>query len=449
MKIIVAGAGNVGRKLLEQLSLEEYDLIVVDSDASLVENIVDSYDVMGVVGNCVSAEILKNAGVEEADLLIACTQYDEMNILCCMVAKKLGVGDTIARVRNPEYFTLFKDVELGLSMLVNPEYETAMEISRLLRFPSAIKIEPFASGKVEVVEIVVTPGSPIDNLQLKKINHRFQEKLLVCAVHRGNDVFIPNGEFVLQAWDEIYITASPKDIGLFFREMGMPRGVGKIMIAGGSRTSFYLANELKNTNVSIKIIEKEEEKCLFLDEKLDKTEIICGDATDQSVLEEEGLAGVDAFIGLCGIDERNIVTSLFASRKGVKKVIAKVDNPALAGLWEEKHNQSIVSICTTTVNEIIRYVRGKESSGGGKFSKLYRIIDNRVEILEFVVSDGFDGVGKALKELTIKQDTLIAAIVRNGKLIVPGGNDTILAGDTVLVVTLQDAFGNLNDILER
>ena len=449
MKIIVAGAGNVGKKLLEQLSLEEHNLVVVDRDATLVENVVDSYDVMGVVGNCVSAEILKNAGVEDADLLIACTQYDEMNILCCMVAKKLGVGDTIARVRKPEYFTLFKDVELGLSMLVNPEYETAMEISRLLRFPSAIKIEPFAAGKVEVVEIVVTPKSPLDNLQLKKINHRFQEKLLVCAVQRGKNVFIPNGEFVLEAWDEIYITASPKDIGMFFREMGMPRGVGRIMIAGGSRTAFYLADELKKTNVSIKIIEKDEEKCLSLDENLEKTEVICGDATDQTLLEEEGLAAMDAFIGLCGIDERNIVTSLFASRKGVKKVIAKVDNPALAGLWEEKNNQSIVSICTSTVNEIIRYVRGKESSGGGKFSKLYRIIDDRVEILEFIVSDQFEGVGVPLKDLTIKPNTLIAAIVRSGSLIVPGGNDVIIAGDTVLIVTSQEYSGNLNEILEH
>ncbi len=449
MKIIVAGAGNVGRKLIEELSLEEHNLVVVDRDSSLVENLVDSFDIMGVVGNCVSADILKNAGVEEADLLIACTQYDEMNILCCMVAKKLGVGDTIARVRKPEYFTLFKDVELGLSMLVNPEYETALEISRLLRFPSAIKIEPFAGGRVEVVEIVVTPNSPLDNLQLKNIDHRFHQKLLVCAVQRGKNVFIPNGEFQLQAWDEIYITASPKDIGMFFREMGMPRGVNRIMIAGGSRTAYYLASELKKTNVSIKIIEKEEEKCLSLDEDLDNTEIICGDATDQSVLEEEGLPAMDAFIGLCGIDERNIVTSLFASRKGVKKVIAKVDNPALAGLWEEKSNQSIVSICTTTVNEIIRYVRGKESSGGGKFSKLYRIIEDQVEILEFIVSDQFEGLNVPLKELRIKENTLIAAIVRRGKLIVPGGNDVIENGDIVLIVTLQENSGNLNEILER
>ena len=449
MKIIIAGAGNVGRKLLEELSLEDHNLIVVDKDATLVENLVDSFDVMGIVGNCVSAEILKNAGVEEADLLIACSQYDEMNILCCMVAKKLGVGDTIARVRNPEYFTLFRDVELGLSMLVNPEYETAMEISRLLRFPSAIKIEPFAGGKVEVVEIVVTPKSPLDGLQLKKINHRFQEKLLVCAVQRDKQVFIPNGEFVLQAWDEIYLTASPKDINLFFREMGMPRGIKRIMIAGGSRTAYYLANELKKTNMSVKIIEKEEERCLVLDDTLEKSEIICGDVTDQALLEEEGLGAMDAFIGLCGIDERNIVTSLFASRSGVKKVIAKVDNPALAGLWEEKSNQSIVSLCTTTVNEIIRYVRGKESSGGGKFSKLYRIIDDRVEILEFIVSDKFSGVGVPLKDLSIKSDTLIAAIVRAGSLIVPGGNDAIAAGDVVIIVTLQDLSGNLNEILER
>ncbi len=449
MKIIVAGAGNVGRKLLEELSIEEHNLVVVDKDATLVENVVDSFDVMGVVGNCISAEILKNAGVEDADLLIACTPHDEMNILCCMVAKKLGVGDTIARVRKPEYFTLFRDVELGLSMLVNPEYETAMEISRLLRFPSAIKIEPFAAGKVEVVEIVVTPKSPLDKLQLKKIAHRFQEKLLVCAVQRGKDVFIPNGDFVLEAWDEIYITASPKDIGLFFREMGMPRGVNKIMIAGGSRTAFYLANELKKTNVSVKIVETDEEKCNFLDENLEKVEVICGDATDQVLLEEEGLGSMDAYIALCGIDERNIVTSLFAGRKGVKKVIAKVDNPALAGLWEEKSNQSIVSICTTTVNEIIRYVRGKESSGGGKFSKLYRIIDDRVEILEFIVSEHFEGVDRPLKDLKLKGDTLIAAIVRNGALIVPGGNDAIYPGDIVLIVTLQEFSGNLNEILER
>ncbi len=449
MRIIVAGAGNVGKKLIEELSLEEHNIVVVDKDASLVENLVDTFDIMGVVGNCVSADILKNAGVEKADLLIACTQYDEMNILCCMVAKKLGVGDTIARVRKPEYFTLFKDVELGLSMLVNPEYETAMEISRLLRFPSAIKIEPFAGGKVEVVEIVVTPKSPLDNLQLKKINHRFQERLLVCAVRRGKQVFIPNGEFELQAWDEIYITASPKDISLFFREMGMPRGVNRIMIAGGSRTAYYLAKELNKTNVVSKIIEIDEDECLFLEENLEKTEIICGDATDQTLLEEEGLHAMDAFIGLCGIDERNIVTSLFASQKGVGKVIAKVDNPSLADLWGEKNNQSVVSICTTTVNEIIRYVRGKESSGGGKFSKLYRIIDDRVEILEFIVSDKFEALNVPLKDLKIKNNTLIAAIVRNGTLIVPGGNDAIQNNDIVLIVTLQEYPGNLNEILER
>ncbi len=448
MKIIIAGAGNVGKRLIEDLAEEGHNIVLVDRDSSVVETIIDTCDIMGIVGNCVSADILKNAGASEADLVIACTQQDEMNILCCMVAKKLGVKETIARVRNPEYFDLFHNVDLGLTMMVNPEKEAALEINRVLRFPSAIKIEPFADGKVELVEIKIHPDSPLANQVLKDITHRFQIKIVVCAVHRGKEIFIPNGDFVLQAWDEIYFTSAPKDITQLFREMGLPKAIRKVMIAGGSRTAFYLAKELRKSNITVKIIENDESRCKLLEEELDKADIVFGDAANQDILIDEGLQSMDAFVSLCGIDERNIILSLFASKQGIQKVVTKVDNVGYLNLLEHKGSESIVSIASSTANQIVRYVRGKSNSISNEFRKLYRIIDDSVEVMEYKVSEDFSGINIPIKDLRLQPEVLIAAIVRNGDVIIPGGNDSILQNDTLVLVTTQDSFGNLNDMLE-
>lgn len=447
MKIIIVGAGNVGRELVKQLSNENHDIVVVDTNLKLVEDLVNTYDVKGVTGNGVSLDTMSETGVSNCDLLVACTQYDEMNMLCCLVAKKLGAKETIARVKNREYSELFASHELGISMLVNPDYESALEISRLLRFPSATQIQPFAGGRVDIIELKITPDSPLFGVALKDLSSVIKHKILVCAVVRSDEVYIPTGAFTLADGDKIYVTATKRGMYQLLKDLGLQEPAKKVMVVGGTRIASYLAQELAKVDVKVKIIDKSEEKCAFLTETLDKAKIVNGDGTDQELLIEEGLLDTDALIVLTDGDEQNIIISMYASAKGVK-VITKIDNTSYSTLLENSGIDSVVATKATTANEIIKLVRGLANSMSSSVNKLFRILDGKAEVLEFSVTNAFKGHSIPLNVLKLKKDTLIAGIIRSGKLITPSGSDTMEVGDLVLIVTLSSDFDELNDILD-
>ena len=447
MKIVIVGVGNVGRELVKQLSRENHDIVVVDTNVKLVEDVVNAYDVMGITGNGVSLDTMNETGIHNADLLVACTQYDEMNMLCCLVGKKLGAKETIARVKNREYSELFKSRELGITMLVNPDYESALEISRLLRYPSAVKIEPFAEGKVDIIEYKITQDSPLYNIALKDLSTVIKNKILICAVERDGEVYIPRGNFILNDGDIIFVTASKLGMHQFFRDMGKAQTARKVMIIGGSRIASYLAQELAKVDVSVKIIEKSEEKCAFLTETLDKAKVVNGDGTDRDLLIEEGLLDSDALIVLTNQDEQNIIISMYASAMKVK-VITKIDNGSYYSLLENSGIDSVVATKATTANEIIKLARGLANSMDSAVNKLYRIVDGKAEVLEFKVTQAFKGIAIPFSVIKLKKNTIIAGIIRKGKLITPSGSDALEVGDLVLIVTLNSNYDELNDILE-
>ncbi len=448
MKIIIVGCGKVGEALVEQLTKEGHDLLVIDNSAALVKKLIDDFDVKGICGNGANPDIQKEADVPACDLLIACTPLDELNILCCMVAKKLGAQEIIARVRNNEYFNLFLDNDLGLSMMVNPEYEAAMEIARVLRFPSAIKIEPFADGKVELIEYKIAENSPLAGVMLRDLTLKFESKILICAICRNDNVIIPSGDFQLQAGDKINITASPKEIYAFFRNIGaFKRRCKHVIILGGGRIAFYLAKQLKHIGINIKIIENDYDKCLMFKENLNKSDIIQADYTDFDILEEEGLDKTDALIALSDNDETNVIISMFANSKKAR-VISKLDNSSYAVMLDKAGIDTVISPKLLTANQIIRHARGRQESGG-KVCNLYRIINNRAEAVEFIANNTFKQLSIPLKDISFKPNLIIASIIREGNLIIPNGEDTIEDNDRVLVVTTAKYFDELNDILEK
>ena len=436
MNIIIVGVGNVGQELVGRLSDEGHNIVAVDTDAKKLENIIDNYDVKGILGNGASYEVLEEAGAGFADLLIACTPHDELNILCCMVGKKFNAKDTIARIRTPEYFTLFQGKELGLSMMVNPEYETAVDIARALKFLSAIKIETFADGKVNLAEIKINETDALNGTELKDLASKFNTKVL-----------IPKGNFRLEAGDNVYFTASSKEIAGFFKETTGSKGTRSVMIVGGGMIAFYLAKELRRLGIRVKIVESNESRCRFLSENLNKVEIIHGDGTGQDLLVDEGLTRTDAFIALCGFDEQNIILAMFARSKGVKKVIAKVDKMPYYKMLRSVGVESIVSTRAITADQIVRYVRGMQNTVGGKVNKLHRIVNDQAEALEFSVQSDFKALGVPLRNVKLGKQIIIATIIRNNEIIVPDGNSTIEEGDTVIVVTTREFTDDFNEIL--
>jgi len=450
MQIIIVGCGNVGTTLTEQLSKEGHNITVVDTDSLKAESVANRFDVMGVVGNGASFTVQNEAGIEEADLLIAVTTSDELNLLCCLIARKAGGCNTIARVRNPIYnkeIAYIKE-ELGLSMIINPEYAAACEIARLLKFPSAIKVDTFAKGRVELMKCKIGEGSVLGGKPLTYISGGLKCDVLICSVERGEEVYIPSGNFELQEKDVISIIASSRKANEFFRKIGMTTNrIKNCMIIGGGETTYYLAKQLLPMGMEIKIIEQDKQRCNELSELLPQAMIIHGDGTERNLLYEEGMPQAHSFVSWTNLDEENIMLSLFAKSVSKAKTITKVHRIAYDEILDSMDLGSVLYPKHITAEYILQYVRAMQNSIGSNIETLYQLIEDKVEALEFRVHEKSELVGVSLKELRLKENLLIGCINRKGNIITPGGQDTIEVGDTVVVVTTSQGFHDLKDIL--
>lgn len=450
MKIILVGGGKVGLTLADTLRLEDHDISLIDPDKTLVEQASMEYDILGVVGSGVCCENLTLAGAEKADLLIAAASKDEVNILSCVVASRMGTKRCIARVRDPDLagqLPFFRK-ELGIASMVNPESYAAGEISRIVRMPSAIKVDPFAKGRLDLVEVKINEGSKLDGLVLAELPSAYRSKLLICAVNRENEVYIPRGDFVLRAGDRIHITGSHADLSIFFKDQGMvAQRIRTVLIVGGGRIAYYLARQLLESGVGVKIIERDHTRCEELSSAFPKARIICADGTNQDILISEGLCSVDAFIALTGIDEENIIMSMFAKAEGASKIITKISKPTLKQMTESVGLDSLISPTLLTANTIVQYVRAVQNVDGSNISTLYQLLDGRMEAIEFIAKDTSRLIGKPLMRLQLKPNLLIAGIIRRNRVIVPLGGDWIEPNDSVIVVTANRYLQDLDEIL--
>ncbi|WP_173459769.1 Trk system potassium transporter TrkA [Ruminococcus flavefaciens] len=452
MDIIIVGCGKVGSALAEVLS-DEHNVTIIDKKESLVETATNDFDVMGIVGNCLQTEVLEEANVSKANILIAVTTSDEVNILSCLIAKKMGARHCIARVRSPEFDKqlVFMREELGISMMVNPDYIAANEIAKVLRYPEAINIESFAKGRVDLAEIRITSGSILDGVALSQLTRRLRLDVLICAVQRGEELTIPNGNFVLRAGDKIHMTASHSNMVKFFKSISAAyreKRVKRAVLIGGGRVAYHLAQQLIEMGVKVKIIEIDRERCLELSERLDKVDISCADGTDHDILEEERVYDADAVVTLTGIDEENILLSLLAKNNGVDKVVTKVNRMSLMQLSDTLDLDSIISPKTITVSQILQYVRAKQNSQGNNVTTLYRLVNDRLEAIEFVVRDKKEYVDVPLKKLNLRNGILIASIARGNELIIPKGDDCLKVNDSVVVITTNKGMHDLSNIFD-
>lgn len=452
MNIIIVGCGKVGQKLAGELSIEEnQNITVIDLKYNVVQDIINKYDIMGVVGSGASIDTLAEAGIKNADLLIAVTGSDELNLLTCLIAKKSGNCQTIARVRNPEYRKEMNLIhqDLGLALIINPEQTAADEMARVLKFPSAIKIDQFAKGRVEILKFRIPDGSILENMPVYNIPGKLKTDMLLCGVERGDEAFIPKGNFILRSGDVISILAHPKEVAELFKTIGLKTNrVKNTIIVGGGTTGYYLAKNLLKSGISVKIIDKDTERCNKLCQLLPKATIINADGTDSSVLLEEGIEGAESFVALTNIDEENIILSLYAKRMSSAKVITKINRIDYDNVIPDIALDTIVYPKNLTAEGIVRFVRSKINSIGSNIETMHKILDDKAEALEFFISNDSPVLGKPLEQLQLRENVLVACINRNGKIIIPRGKDEILDGDTVIVVTTQTGMNDITDIIE-
>ena len=452
MKIVIIGDGKVGYKLAKQLSSEKYDIILIDNNEEKLRKSIERMDVFCVAGEGGSVEVQQRADVPHADLVIACTSTDECNMLSCLIARRLGARHTIARVRNPIYYKQidFLKKDLHLSMVVNPELIVAGDITRLLLFPDASKVETFVKGRVELVEFPIHCGK-LEGLSLSELYARFQVQVLVCAVESGETVLIPDGDYILKAGDKLHIAASHQNMEQFFKKIALRKEkIKNAMICGGGRVAYYLASQLCNLGMNVKIIERNRERCEELCELLPKATIINGDATEHDLLIEEGIEKTDAFIALTGMDEENIIMSLFASKQRVSKVIVKINEDRRAMMIDELGLDSIVSAKTATADAILGYVRARRNSQcSANVETMYQLLDGRVEALEFIIKSENAYPGVPLKDLNVTVNNIIPWSARGRKIIIPNGDDSIQVGDSVVIITMTKQIRDLDDILVK
>lgn len=452
MKIIIVGCGKIGTTLAEQLSSEHHDLVVIDTNPQKIQQLSESIDVMGIVDNGASINVLSDAGIEDAHLLIAVTGSDELNLLCCVIAKKVSKCHTIARVRNPLYNKErnFIRKSLGITMIINPELASAIEISRLLRFPSAIELDTFAKGRVELLKFKLLPEFRLSGMSVMEIVDKLRCNVLICGVERGEEVFIPSGNFILQDNDLISIMASPKNSASFFKKVGIhTHQVKNALIVGGGTLGYYLAALLIDLKIKVRIVENNQERCQQLSELLPEATVICGDGTDKKLLLQEGLTQTESFITLTNMDEENIFLSLFAKKNSKAKLITKVNRIAFDDIIDGLDIGSVIYPKYITSDYILQYVRAMENSLSSNVETLYHILDNQAEALEFSVKEASSVTDIPLSQLNLKENLLIACINRNGSIQIPRGQDTIQVGDTVIIVTSVKGLRDLKDILKK
>ncbi|MBO5049136.1 MAG: Trk system potassium transporter TrkA [Oscillospiraceae bacterium] len=450
MNIIIAGGGKVGQTLAHQLSAEGHNLTMIDSNNHVLDHSVEQYDAMAVSGNCASKEVLLNASVDEADLLIAVTAMDEVNLLCCMTAHGLNPNlHTIARIRTPEYadqIMTMRDV-FPLSMTVNPEKQAAMEIERLLKFPGFLRRESFAKGRAEIVELRIDASSKLCNLPLSEMGNVIKCRVLVCAVLRAGNAVAPSGNFVLQEGDRIFVTAPTSNLEVLLKNLGIvPKKAKKILICGGGRVSYYLTSLLADDNISVYLLEKDRQQCVRLAKDLPNATVIHGDCSSHTILEEQGIADMDSVITLTGTDETNMIISLYAGSRGVKQIITKLSHAENSALADSMALGSIITPRELCCNNIVQYVRAMQNQTGAAIS-VHAIADGQVEAVEFLVDDATRHCGKTLKDIKLKPNVLISSITHGANTQVPNGLSVFVPGDTIVVVTSgRGILHNVNDI---
>lgn len=450
MQIVIVGCGKVGTALARSLSQEDNNICIVDIKSDVVHQICTECDIMGMVGNGASYSVLKEAGIETADLLIAVTEHDELNLLCCVIARKASKCQTIARVRNPMYSQekRFLQRELGLSMIINPEQTAATEIASVLGFPSALGIDSFAGGKVEMIRFRIPADSKLNDMALKDVNAMIKCDFLICAVDRGGQVEIPGGNFALKAGDVVSLVTSRKSAKFFFEKIGMDTNRAKnAMIVGGGKITLYLAKMLDNLGIAVKIIEKNPERCKELSEQLPSAVIVNGDGSDEAFLREERLDTMDAFVALTNLDEENILLALMAKKKVSRKVVTKINREQLNEVIHNLELDSVVYPKLLMAQKILRYSRATKNSIGSNVKTLYRMYDDKVEALEFSITENSKITGIPLRQMKLKKGLLISAITRNDKLLIPDGQTEILPGDSMIVVTTHMGLQDAGDIL--
>ncbi|MBQ4256442.1 MAG: Trk system potassium transporter TrkA [Oscillospiraceae bacterium] len=452
MNIIIVGCGKVGETLARQLDEEGNRVTVIDKSPRRVSALADASDVMGIVGNGAVYDVLKEAGISNTHLLIAVTNSDELNILCCLVAAKSGSCRTIARVRNPEYNdeAAFFHERLGLAMTINPEFTAANEIARILRFPSAMKIDSFAKGRAELLKFKMPEKCPLEGMAVKDVVGRLHCDVLVCIVERGQEALIPNGDFRFEPRDIVSIVASPRNAAEFFRKINYRlNSVKSVMVVGGGRIGYYVSALLSRSNIKVKLVEKDAERAKELDSKLPDVSVINADAVDHAALLEEGLADMDGFVSLTNIDEENILLSMYAKEVSRAKVVTKVNRLDFDSVISRLDLDSIIYPKNLTSDVIVRYVRAMKNTIGSNMETLYNVIKGKIEAAEFLITEKSPVVGKPLMELKFREHTLVAAITRGKKVIIPRGQDVIEPGDSVVIVTDLKAISDIKDILVK
>ena len=451
MKIIIVGNGKVGYAIANSLAQEDHDIIMVDASTSALRKAESTMDVLCVEGNGASISVLIEAGVRDADLVIAVTNQDEINLVCCLIAKKLGAGHTIARVRNTDYRRdeeMLKK-EIGLDMVINPDLAAAQEIARILAFPAAFSVEPFARGRIDMIGFQVMESDTICGIPLSQAHRLRQAEVLICAAEHQGEYIIPDGSFTPSAGDRVYMLGAKPELQRMLKEMGRTwQKVKKVSVLGGSRSAMYLAWELQKTNTSVRIVEMDPDKCLRLSAQLPHVLVIQGDGTDNTLLQQEGILDTDAFVAVTNRDEENLLMAMSARRAGVRKVLAKMTRPNYMELVNSTGIDSIISPKDIISSQILRYVRALGNAEGSKVESLYKMLGGHVEALSFTsAASSHEVLGRPLKDLPLRKGLLVAAIVRDLHTIIPSGMTTIEDGDHVVVVTRATGLDDLTDIL--
>lgn len=450
LNIIIVGCGKVGMTLIEQLSKEGHDITIIDKNAAKVQEMSNLYDIMGLVGNGASYSVQMEAGIENADLIIAVTASDELNLLCCTVAKQVGDCAAIARVRTPDYSKEagYLREKLGLTMIINPELEASLETARILYLPTALEVNSFAHGQAEIVKFKIPEGNLLDGMTIAALGKSITNEILICAIEREGEVYIPGGNFQMAKDDIVSFVAPRRHIRSFLKKIGFKtKQVKDAMIVGGGKASYYLAKQLIAMGIDVKIIEQNKERCEELSILLPEAIIINGDGTDEEVLREEGIEYAQAFIPLTGIDEENIMLTLHAKQVSNAKLITKINRSTFKNVISKLDLGSVIYPRYITSEAIIAYVRAKKNSTNSNIETLYHMFDNRAEAIEFRVDEPSSVTGIPLKDLMLKNDLLVSFIYRNGKVQIPSGLDTIEVGDTVMTVTTHTGLDNIQDII--